>query len=196
MICEQNSEGVQMRSKRVVLTDTNALILLLRIAPEMFSDKRFGCIMPEYVYDEFIRNAEFKEKFPWRSQYKKYLMSEIPIAQAQKNIQFIHTLQTISLIVQTKKNYGLSKKDQEIVSVAIAFNFDFCTEDKNLSRFAQDEFGLKVFSALAMINMWLEDKLIKWNDNLHALLSEWNGRPQPRSQIRRFHDLTGYDYPW
>jgi len=188
-----------MRSKRVVLTDTNAVILLLRIAPEMFRDKRYNCVMPEYVYDEFVKKPEFKEKFPWRSQYKQFLKSEITIADACKHPQFKNTLNSVLHIAKARKNrenikYGISKKDQEIVSVAIVFNFNFCCADKNLSWFAQDEFDVKVFSPLSMINMWLEDGLIRWDDELQSLLLEWN-RSQPKSQISRFHELTGYDYP-
>lgn len=195
-----NLKGVQMRSKRVVLTDTSALALLLRIAPAMFQDQRFNCAMPEFVYDEFIKKPEFKDRFPWRDKYKEYLRSSVTIAQAQKHSQYPNTLEYVSIIAEARLNrarkpYGLSKKDKEIVAVAIAYNYDFCCADKNLSWFAQDEFGVMCVSPLELVNRWLTDGLIVWSDALQALLVDWGGRSQPKQQIKRFHELTGYNYP-
>lgn len=47
----------------------------------MFQDERFGCLLPEYAYQEFIRKPEFKSQFPWREEYKKYLKKGISIAE-------------------------------------------------------------------------------------------------------------------
>ena len=200
MNLEQNSKGVRMRTKRVVITDTNAIILLLRIAPEMFQDARFGCVLPEYAYQEFIMKPEFKVLFPWRERYKRFLNLGVSILDAQKHPQFPSALKTISLMSRIRPNrygkyYGLSKKDQEILSVAVAFGYDLCTEDRNLALFARDEFDVRVFSALSLINRWIQDKLITWDDEKQALLADWGDRKQPKKEVGIFQSLTGYTYP-
>ncbi len=189
-----------MRAKRVVLTDTNAIVLLLRIAPKMFQDERFGCLLPEYAHQEFILKPEFKVRFPWRDQYKQFLHLGISISEAKKNPQFEPALKTISFMAETRpnrygKSYGLSKKDQEILSVAVAFCFDLCTEDRNLALFASEEFGVQVFSALSIVNRWIQDKLIIWDNEKQALFSDWGNRKQPPKEVELFHVLTGYHYP-
>ena len=200
MKLEQNSEGVRMRTKRVVLTDTNAIVLLLRIAPEMFRDERFGCVLPEYAYQEFILKPEFKVLFPWRERYKHFLQLGVSILEAQKHPQFPSALKAISVMSRMRPNrygkcYGLSKKDQEILSVAVAFCYALCTEDRNLALFAREEFGIQVFSALSLINRWIKDKLITWDDEKQTLLSDWGDRKQPEKEVELFHTLTGYTYP-
>ena len=189
-----------MRTRPVVLIDTNAIILLLRIAPNMFRDSQYDCVLPEYVYQEFMQKPEFKDLFPWRSEYKGYLHVGITNNAAYKHPQFASTLKTITCMARTnlnrnKERYGLSKKDQEILSVAVAFCLDLCTEDVNLALFAKNEFSVKVFSALSMINRWLQGGLIVWDDKKQQLLQEWNGRRQPKEEISTFQKLTGYSYP-
>jgi hypothetical protein len=166
----------------------------------MFRDKRFGCILPEYAHQEFLLKPEFKVIFPWREQYRNYLYPEISIPEAKRNPQFESALNIITCLSRTRTNryghkYGLSKKDREILSIAVAFCFDLCTEDRNLALFASEEFNVQVLSALALINQWIQDKLITWDDEKQALLSDWGNRKQPPKEVKLFHDLTGYTYP-
>ena len=50
----------------VVLQDTCAILMLLRIAPEMFTNPDFGCVTLASVQKEYVRKQEFKRKYPWR----------------------------------------------------------------------------------------------------------------------------------
>lgn len=181
-----------MISEPVVITDTNAIILLLRIAPQMFQDKHYGCLLPEYAYDEFIKKPEFKELFPWRADYKKFLHLGISIATIRENKQFQPALDCVAFM---PGNEGLSKKDQQIVSVAIAFNYALCTDDRALESFARKQFCVRTYSPLELINRWLQDGLFEWDDEKQNLLTDWNRRPQPPKQIKLFKELTGCSYP-
>jgi len=49
-----------------------------------------------------------------------------------------------------------------------------------------------------MINRWIRERLIKWNEELHSYVADWkinNEHPQPKKQIREFKKLTGLSYP-
>jgi hypothetical protein len=51
---------------------------------------------------------------------------------------------------------------------------------------------------LCLVNDWIDQKLIVWNDARQAVLDDWiaqNERPQPIGEIRRFEKLTGRTYP-
>jgi len=53
-------------------------------------------------------------------------------------------------------------------------------------------------SPLGIINRWLREGLIEWNDQLHRYVIDWktnNEHPQPQKQIREFKKLTGLSYP-
>jgi len=50
---------------------------------------------------------------------------------------------------------------------------------------------------LQIINDWIEQGLLFWNDNLQLLMAEWvkdNESPQPKTEILRFTKLTNYKY--
>lgn len=51
---------------------------------------------------------------------------------------------------------------------------------------------------LRLVNDWLEQGLIAWDDARHAVIQDWiaqNERAQPKAEIRRFAKLTGRSYP-
>lgn len=48
-----------------ILCDTSSILLLLRIAPDMFRDERFQCKTILDVHDEIFRTSKFKTKYPW-----------------------------------------------------------------------------------------------------------------------------------
>jgi hypothetical protein len=53
-------------------------------------------------------------------------------------------------------------------------------------------------SPLGIINRWMREGLIKWNEELHSYVADWktNNEPsQPQKQIRMFKKLTGLSYP-
>lgn len=93
----------------------------------MFKDDRYNCVMPQYAYDEFIKKAEFKEKFPWRSEYKQFLRSEITIASALKHPQFKSTLNFVSHIAEVKKKWHQQKRSRNCFSCnCVQFSLLFC----------------------------------------------------------------------
>ena len=54
----------------VVLCDTSAILMLLRIAPDMFTDPRYGCVTIRQIYDEITRTPKFKSKYLWLHEKK------------------------------------------------------------------------------------------------------------------------------
>ena len=184
-----------MRSKQVVLTDTCAVIMLLRIAPDMFQSPEYCCVMSYHIYDEFIKKKEFLEKYPWRPLFSKYLKSAIQLGDLKRDKGYYGV---VNVVKQYQRNYGLSNKDCEIVAIALYKNFDFCSGDENLFTFAKNEFDLNTLSVLELVNDWIEGGLIIWNSQRHAVLNDWikmKERCQPRKQIERFERLTNWKYP-
>ena len=53
-----------------ILCDTCSVLMLIRIAPDMFTDERFDCVTVQEVCEEIFRTQRFKTKYPWRSDYK------------------------------------------------------------------------------------------------------------------------------
>lgn len=47
-----------------VLCDTCSVLMLIRIAPDMFEDSRYGCVTTQEVIRELFRTQRFKEKYP------------------------------------------------------------------------------------------------------------------------------------
>jgi len=55
----------------------------------------------------------------------------------------------------------------------------------------------EIISPLGMINIWLEKRLVLYDEKLQTILEDWNKcreAPQPRSEIKRFEKLTGCRY--
>ncbi len=48
-----------------VLCDTSSVLMLLRIAPDIFVDERFECVTVKVVHDEIVGTTRFKSKYPW-----------------------------------------------------------------------------------------------------------------------------------
>jgi hypothetical protein len=70
--------------------------MLIRIAPEMFIDDGFGCRTVAEIRDEIFQTQKFKEKYPWRTDYKDKI---IPIrigaqkkAEVEKNYRLISNM--------------------------------------------------------------------------------------------------------
>jgi len=192
--------------KMLTLCDTTCLLMLIRMAPEMFIDERFRCCTIHLVRNEIIRTQKFAEKYPWRNEYKDKIrcLSNDFTKDEGRNRYFeaIHSL--IENITINEKNgnlFDLSYADQEFLSYALANGFRITTGDKSLRDFALQEFKREFkgnISPLGMINEWIEKGLIKWNDQMHDFLTQWkakNEHPQPRKQIIKFERLTSRNYP-
>lgn len=189
-----------------ILCDTSSILLLIRIAPDMFIDERYECCTIQPVRDEIFRTQKFKSKYPWRDEYRnkiKCLSSEVlqkaEIQVFQDTISRLNELGTVNAC--TGKTFSLSHVDIRFLSCALAYSFSITTGDQSIKDFAAQQFS-EIFSGsvspLELINIWIEKKLIIWNEELHAFLSDWDTQhehPQPKEQKRRFRRLTGSTYP-
>lgn len=185
-----------------ILCDTSSLMMLLRIAPDLFTDSRYECVTVQQVYEEYTRTPKFKTKYPWRDQFKKHLRS-LPKTQVENDV-YTRTLKTMRLIEptaineQTKQRFGLSRRDIEIGACAVAHKYTITTTDVNLADFVGQQFDTPSACPLKLINDWLEKKLLAWDDFKQSVLVDWiacNEKPQPAAEISRFEKLTGRKYP-
>ncbi len=53
-----------------ILCDTCSVLMLIRIASDMFLDPKFECVTITDVVKEIFRAQKFKNKYPWRKRYK------------------------------------------------------------------------------------------------------------------------------
>ncbi len=193
----------------VVLTDTCSIIMLLRIAPEMFSDERFGCVTIQTVHDEIRQTAKFSVKYPWRNEFLPKIKA-IPPGLLLKTEYHVENGKTVARTLDSQRNsggapYGLSRVDREVVTAALTLSdltpereVKISSTDRNRVRFASKQFGLENLEPLALINQWLRDGLIEWDENRNNLLFAWlsDGEPSPRREaIREFERLTGRKFP-
>ena len=176
--------------------------MLIRIAPDMFCDNRYGCVTIHEVLNELFRTQKFKTKYPWRTRYKNKIK---PLGTTQvKKGNYDNCLKIIKNILETgEKNiktyhyFNLSYIDQVIAASTIANNYILTTVDDDLADFVIQEFSVKTISPLEIINDWIEKKLIKWDDALQSIIEDWekcNEHPQSNKEAKRFEKLSGYKY--
>ena len=185
-----------------ILCDTCSVLMLIRIAPEMFCDDRFKCVTIPEVIKELFQTQKFKTSYPWRKEFKSKIKairtSEIEKGDFQIYLQSIRSIiQTGKINKRTGKYFNLSRVDQIIAACSVAHNFKLTTVDNDLGDFIKQEFSGQTISPLGIINDWLEKKLIKWNDKMQMVIEDWdacNESPQPRKEIKRFEKTTGYKY--
>ena len=189
-----------------ILCDTSSILLLIRIAPDMFIDESYECCTIQSIRDEIFRTQKFKSKYPWRDKYKNKIkcLSHEVLQKAETQIyrDMITRLNELGTInTYTGKIFSLSNVDIQFLACALAHGFSITTGDQNIKDFAAQQFE-EIFSgsvsSLGLVNIWIEKKLIHWNEELHTYLSDWykkNEHPQPREQKRRFKRLTGRNYP-
>lgn len=190
----------------LTLCDTTSILMLIRIAPEMFIDARFQCRTIHSIRNEIIRTWKFSKKYPWRTKYPekvKCLPSSLATQpERQRYFEAIDKLiENITLNEKTSQSFDLSNVDKEFLSYALANKFRITSGDDNLVDFALQEFKEDFkgnISPLGLINGWMETRLLEWNDKAHIYLADWekhNEHPQPERQIRKFKKITGRNYP-
>lgn len=185
-----------------VLCDTCSVLMLLRIAPDMFTDPSYECMMTQTVYQEFIQTQKFKNKYPWRGTYRQHLKSvsqgDLDDAGYGLKLNIIKTINNTAIRVSTGRRYNLSRADTEVAAATVCLAAKITTGDINLAAFLADQFDIECISALGLVNLWLEKEILTWNNDRQAIIEEWislGERPQPKKDIRRFERLTGCDYP-
>lgn len=189
-----------------ILCDTCCILMLIRIAPDMFFDERYQCCTIHAVRDEFFRTTKFKSKYPWRTDFKDKifcLQNEIAENESVNRYFDVITLLLDQLTINERTNeiFDLSYVDRKILACALANGYHTTTGDTNLRDFASQEFPREYkgnISPLGILNRWLRKDLIIWNDNYQEYLSAWykdNEHPQPANQKRQFKKLTRFNYP-
>jgi hypothetical protein len=99
--------------------------MLLRIAPEMFSDHRYKCKTIREVHDEFVQTTKFKTKYPWtrgmRERIKVTVLTETQKQKEQQNHETIKSLNNAGIKNEkTGKLFDLSRVDMKVISHCIA----------------------------------------------------------------------------
>lgn len=185
-----------------ILCDTCSVLMLIRIAPDMFIDQRFECVTVKEVCEEIFRTQKFKTKYPWRVDYKNRILSSTLLK--DKNDEYDRHLKVIEQIVdaggtsvRTGRAFGLSFVDKKIAAYVTAYDLEISSTDDSLIDFLDQEFDKKNRSPLAILNSWIKKGLIRWNDEVQRIIQDWDecGEPrQPVSDKKDFLKLTGVKY--
>jgi hypothetical protein len=185
-----------------ILCDTCSILMLIRIAPEMFRDERYECVTIQEVLQELFRTQKFKDRYAWRGKYKSKIR---PLGTSKvKSGDFTLHLAAVKNIInagkinnRTGRYFNLSRVDQIIAACSIAHNYKLTTVDDDLADFILQEFAGQTVSPLGIVNDWIEKGLIKWKDKLQMIIEDWercNESPQPKKEIKRFERISGYKY--
>jgi hypothetical protein len=185
-----------------ILCDTCSILMLIRIAPDMFEESRYECVTLQEVGREIFQTQKFKEKYPWRTKYKSKIKaikpSEMEKGDFKLYLEAIQNMVFTGTVNQKRGHFfNLSRVDQMLAACAIAHNFRLTTVDGDLADFVEQEFSGTILSPLRIINDWIEKKLIRWNDDFQEILGDWtrfNEPHQPKKEANRFQKLTGYPY--
>jgi len=188
------------------LCDTSSILMLIRIAPDMFIDDRYECCTIRLVREEIFRTQKFKTKYPWRIKFKNKIQC-LPTNHV-KNDNFDMYFDAVESLIEhgtinkeKGSEFDLSYVDKAIIACALSNAYKITTGDEDLRTFAKQEFGTHFkgwISPLGLINKWIRNNLIQWDDSLHDYVSEWtrdDEHPQPRRQKTAFKKLTGRKYP-
>ncbi|MBF0408118.1 MAG: hypothetical protein HQM10_12225 [Candidatus Riflebacteria bacterium] len=176
--------------------------MLIRLAPDMFVDRKFDCVTSAVVLKEIYQTQRFKDRYPWRNQYKSKIMTNTDLVALGKKFEM--TLKAINNMIfsgtfnqKSNKCFDLSGADQTLAALAVSNEFDLCSIDVNLVQFLEQEFDCNNLSPLALYNNWLENKILKYLPEHAKIFTDWKTcreKPQPLSEIQRFNKLTGVSY--
>lgn len=188
----------------ILICDTCSVLMLIRIAPDMFIDSRFECVTINMVCNELSKNPKFKTKYLW---YIKYKSKIIPLGATIEDNPSVNTILKVinnmletSEVVNTRTGrlFNLSYTDRKIAACAKALNHMVSTVEHELPDFLIQQFDIKVFKPLKVINDWLRKGLFQWDDEKQAVLEDWlvcNETPQDKRLIREFTHITNREYP-
>ncbi len=139
-----------------ILCDTCSVLMLIRIAPDMFCDNRYECKTMQEVVRELLRTQKFKAKYPWRTRYKSKIKalgsSEVRKGDFDLNLDAVKNI--VAIGTKNKKTghyFNLSFVDQMIAACTIAHNFKLTTVDDDLADFVEQEFSGATISPLVPI---------------------------------------------
>ncbi|NLW31506.1 MAG: hypothetical protein GXY77_08635 [Fibrobacter sp.] len=188
-----------------ILCDTSSILMLLRIAPDMFTDERYECRTIREVHDEIVRTTKFKSKYPWTREMK-HKVKTVVLSKEQKQTEtmFFETVRTLNrqgvVNQKTGRFIDLSREDMRVISHALTLDYRITSGDRDLVQFALQEFKEEFrgnVSPLEIIIYWLESGIIEWDEMKQIRLSVWtedNEHPQPMKAKKYFKKLTGFKY--
>lgn len=183
-----------------ILCDTCVVLMLIRIAPDMFIDSKYGCVTVHSVHDEIKRSSRFKTRYPWRDKY---------LPKIKPKIREASYIENKAIIEYTKDAYGLSKNDSIFALTAFEQQLRMATHDQDRSnnyrsslgglvKCCQDEYDLEVVSALDIVNEWIENQILTVDKQLIDILKDWEEMreaPMPQNAKKKFTQLTGIKFP-
>jgi hypothetical protein len=190
----------------VILCDTCSILMLLRIAAEMFADNRFECRTIREVHEEILRTTKFKTRYPWTRDFRDRIRPR-PLTDAQKesearNFAAVKALvDNVTLNERTGRPFDLSYIDIKVISHCVTLESHLSSGDDCLVDFLKQQYPGSFKGSvppLELINRWLAAQLVVWDDAKQTVLVEWatmNEHPQPRPAAARFRELTGRAYP-
>ncbi len=176
--------------------------MLLRIAPDMFKDPLFNCVTVPAVLKEFTRSKKFKKKYPWRTEYKSHIKT-LPLSQIEEDsfnfhLSIIHNIHDHGKVnLKTGRYFDLSVPDKKIAAYIVAHDYILSSVDNDLNDFLKQEFDKPSIMPLGIVNKWLEDGILEWDDKKNEILEDWercNEHPQEKPEIAKFCKLTGRKY--
>jgi hypothetical protein len=198
-------ERLKIEAIMVILCDTSSILMLLRIAPEMFTDHRYECKTIREVHDEIVQTTKFKTKYPWtrevRDRIRVTVLTEPQKRTEQQYHEIIKSLNYAGTMnKKTGKIFDLSRVDMKVISHCIALGYSITSGDNDLKEFISQEFEENdngSLSPLEIIIQWIEKNLIKWDQEKQKVIDDWGEireHPQPAKAKRRFIELTGNKY--
>jgi len=179
--------------------------MLLRIAPEIFTDHRYECKTIREVHDEIVQTTKFKTKYPWTREVRDRIQITV-LTETQKRMeqQYHKTIKSLNyagtMNEKTGKIFDLSRVDMKVVSHCITLGCSITSGDNDLKDFIQQEFKENdngSLSPLEIIVLWIEKKLIKWDQEKQKVIDSWKElreHQQPGKAKKRFSELTGNKY--
>lgn len=176
--------------------------MLLRIAPDMFTDDRYHCVTVLEVRKEIFGKQKFKSKYPWRDQFKNKIKvaayDNTKVEDIDFNFELIKQIvDSAKINAKTGRTFGLSHVDQRIIAYSLVYDLNISSTDNELVDFIEQEFDKINKSPLAILNEWIKSGLIEWNSNLQTIIIDWenSGEPvQPKKDIKEFERITGRKY--
>lgn len=188
-----------------ILCDTSSILMLLQIAPDMFTDDRYKCKTIRDVHDEIVRTTRFKTKYPWTREMRVKIKTVVLNQEQKKTEQLVFdTIRTMNYEGTenqiTGRFFDLSREDISVISHALVLEYKITSGDRDLIQFVRQEFKEDFkgsVSPLEIINYWLESGVIEWDEEKQRYLSEWadnREHPQPQKAKKRFYELTGLRY--
>lgn len=111
-----------------ILCDTCSVLMLIRIASDMFTDEGFDCVTVQEVCEEIFRTQRFKTKYPWRSDYKHKIRPSNFLKGTGDNFE-LH----FDLVTRLIDAGGISAKT--------AYGLEISSTDNSLIDFLEQEFG-------------------------------------------------------